>query len=410
MAVSVTSHGSVAKQYNKWIYPQPIMDLGAPELRSVRDGGDPQGNFYTYWPNAPYRDDLDILIAGCGSNAAARYAFYHPNARVVGIDISPASLAHEAYLKEKHGLNNLTLRNLCLEEAHSLAQDFDFIEVSGVLHHLPDPGVGLKTLGRVLRPEGTMAIMVYAQYGRTGVYMLQEMFRLLALDQSEEDLQIVKDTLATLPKHHILHGYLGRARDVAYDAGLVDTFLHTQDRAYTVAECLELVDQAGLRFMGWWDNLLYYPEGQLNPQTRLYREIAALPDELIWQIMELFNGTLGQHCFCVCHAKRATRSYQINFNGEAFMDYIPVSRCTQVPSKAGVHEGSITVQRKPWPGYVLHPTTAALFREIDGAKSIRKCFEHAELPAHLHKSREEICREAFRCLWRLGHVFLRLPA
>jgi SAM-dependent methyltransferase len=409
MAVFATSHEYVAKQYNKWVYPQPIMDLGAPELRSIRDGGDPETNFYTYWPNQSYRDNLEILIAGCGSNAAARYAFHHPNARVIGIDISPASLAHAAYLKNKHSLDNLTLHNLRLEEVHTLGQNFDFIEASGVLHHLPDPVLGLRALGHVLRPEGTMAIMVYGQYGRTGVYMLQNMFRLLALGQSETDLNIVKETIAILPKHHVVLDYLNRARDTKYDAGLVDTFLHAQDTAYTVAGCLDLVARAGLNFMGWWDNLLYYPEGQLNLKTRLYREVAALPDVLVWQFMELFNGTLGQHCFCVCHRERAERGYKIEFNGNAFMDYVPVRRCEPVLSGTEGGEDCITVQRKPWPQYVLDSPTSALYREIDGLTSIRGCFDRARLPPECRQNRESIARAAFRYLWRLGYIFLRVP-
>jgi hypothetical protein len=35
-----------------------------------------------------YRPDLDILIAGCGTNQAAVFAFGNPDANVVGIDIS----------------------------------------------------------------------------------------------------------------------------------------------------------------------------------------------------------------------------------------------------------------------------------------------------------------------------------
>src|SRR5215831_16741964 len=269
MTKSPTDNNIVAQQYEKWVYPLPIMDLSVPEVRRMQDSGNPKSNFYTFWPSQPYRDDLNILIAGCGSNAAARYAFNHPNARVVGIDLSFSSLAHETYLKDKHGLDNLTLHRARLEEVSTLGQDFDFIEVSGVVHHLPDPVAGLKALGSVLRPNGTIAIMVYGRYGRTGVYMLQELFRLLALEQTDQDLAVVKQAIAAVPKHHVIREYMSRARDLSYDAGLVDTFLHSQDRPFTVAECLDLVRHAGLSFMGWLDNIFYYPEGQIPPDRPL---------------------------------------------------------------------------------------------------------------------------------------------
>jgi len=410
MAASPGAPSPVAQQYTKWVYPKPIMDLSAPELQGIRDGGDPENNFYTYWPNQAYRDDLDILIAGCGSNAAARYAFNHPAARVVGIDISPASLAHEAYLKQKHALDNLTLHRLTLEEAQSLERPFDFIEVSGVVHHLPDPVAGLKALGSVLRPNGTIAIMVYGRYGRTGVYMLQELFRLLALEQTDQDLAVVKQAIAAVPKHHVIREYMSRARDLSYDAGLVDTFLHSQDRPFTVAECLDLVRQAGLSFMGWLDNIFYYPEGQIPPDRPLNARINALPEERIWSSMELFNSTLGQHYFCACRSTRPASTYKITFAGPEFMSYIPVLRSQRVASKAGVPEGCITIKRAPWPDYVLNPVISALFLQIDGHKSIADCFAGAKLALQYQRQREDVCRDAFRYLWRLGYIFLRIPA
>ena len=410
MAKSPTDNSVVAQQYEKWVYPSPIMDLGVPEARSMKDSGDPKSNFCTFWPSHPTRDDLDILIAGCGSNAAARYAFNHPNASIVGIDLSFSSLAHEAYLKDKHRLDNLTLHRARLEEVSALGRDFDFIEVSGVLHHLPDPVLGLKALGSVLRPDGTIAIMVYGKYGRTGVYMLQEMFRLMGLGQSHDDVATVQQTLASLPKRHLIHDYTSRTRDVKYDAGLVDTFLHRQDRAYTVAECLELVQQAGMRFMSWWDNILYYPEGQLVMSSPIYLKVNALPEESIWRFMELYNGTLGQHCFCVCRPDRLESSYKIDFSSDAFMDYIPVLRCREVAAKWDVPENCITVQRHPWPAYTLNPVTSALFRQIDGTRSIRNCFERAKLPARNAGDSGAICKAAFQHLWRLSYIFLRIPA
>ena len=290
---SATELGAVAGQYEKWVYPFPIPDLDAPDVRTRRDGGDFERNWYTFWPDRPYREDLDVLVAGCGSNAAARYAFNHRKARVTGIDLSSASLAHEAYLKDKHRLDNLALHQARIEDVSSLAQDFDFIDVSGVLHHLPDPVGGLRALAGVLRPEGTIAVMIYGQWGRTGVYMLQEMSRLLGLGQSEQDVLTVKQTLASLPKRHAIQDYVSRAPDLKYDAGLVDSFLHRQDRAYTVAQCLELVGQAGMSFMHWWENILYYPDGLLNMNQEFYRKVNAMPEASIWQFMELFNAYAG---------------------------------------------------------------------------------------------------------------------
>jgi len=410
MAKSPTDNNAVAQQYEKWVYPLPIMDLSVPEVRRMQDCGDPKSNFYTFWPSQPYRDDLDILIAGCGSNAAARYAFNHPNARIVGIDLSFSSLAHEAYLKDKHGLDNLTLHHARLEEVSALGQDFDFIEASGVLHHLPDPVAGLKALSSVLRPDGTIAIMVYGKYGRTGVYMVQEMARLMGLGQSENDVATVQQILASLPKRHPVHDYTSRTRDVKYDAGLVDTFLHRQDKAYTVAECQELVRDAGMRFMSWWDNILYYPEGQLVTSSPFYSKVNALPDESIWRFMELYNGTLGQHCFCVCHPDRPASSYKIDFSTNAFMDYVPVLRCQEVAAKSNAPENCVTVQRHPWPAYMLNPVTSALFKQIDGTRSIRDCFERAKLAPGNAEDSETICKAAFQHLWRLSYIFLRMPS
>jgi SAM-dependent methyltransferase len=406
-AGSAGENSAVARQYEKWVYPFPIADLSAPEVRGKRDGGDFGRNWYTYWPDRPPREDLEVLIAGCGSNAAARYAFNHPKARVTGIDLSSSSLAHEAYLKDKHGLGNLSLHQGRIEDVSSLHREFDFVDVSGVLHHLPDPVAGLKALSRVLRPDGTIAIMVYGHHGRTGVYMLQEMFRLMGLGQEEDDLAVVKQTLASLPKHHVIHGYVSRAPDLKYEAGLVDSFLHRQDRAYTVAQCVEFAGQADMSFMHWWENILYYPEGQLDVSHDLYRKINAMPEQSIWQFMELYNGTLGQHAFCVCHPSRQASSYKIDFSTGAFMDYVPILRCAEVKPDKPVAEGCVVVRRAPRPGYTLDPAASALFRQIDGSKSIRQCFEATGLAS---QDAETICRAAFRYLWRLSYVFLRVPA
>src|SRR4051812_43529998 len=91
------------------------------------DIGDPALFRRKLWPKRVEPDSLDILIAGCGTNQAAHYAFTNPDSRVVGIDVSETSLEHEKYLKQKHDLHNLELHRLSLERAASLEMTFDLI-------------------------------------------------------------------------------------------------------------------------------------------------------------------------------------------------------------------------------------------------------------------------------------------
>ena len=212
------------------------------------------------WPDRDYRPDLDILIGGCGTNQAAVFAFNNPGANVVAVDISQPSLDHQQYLKDKHGLHNLQLHLLPIEELSTLGRQFDLVVSTGVLHHMADPLTGLKALARTLRSDGVMALMLYGKYGRIGVEMLESVFRDMGLRQDERSVQIVKDTIAALPPAHPVHSYIERARDLKEDAGLVDTFLHGRARNYTVDECIDFVNSAGLEFQGWFHKTPYYPQ------------------------------------------------------------------------------------------------------------------------------------------------------
>ncbi len=220
--------------------PTSVEDLEAWSVDNW-DWFDPAHAHRIFWPDRDYRPDLDILIAGCGTNQAAVFAFGNPGANVVGVDISQPSLDHQQYLKDKHGLDNLRLHLLPIEELSTLGRHFDLVVSTGVLHHMADPLAGLKALAGCLRPDGVMALMLYAKYGRIGVELLESVFRDLGLGQDDASVQLVKDTLSTLTADHPIQSYLKIADDLQDDAALVDTFLHRRARSYTVDECLDFV-------------------------------------------------------------------------------------------------------------------------------------------------------------------------
>ena len=89
----------VAAQYEAWVYPNPVMDMAEAIARQTySDLSDPSRIRRKLWPKNVEPDELDMLIAGCGANQAAYLAMKNPSSRVVGIDLSAASLAHEQYL------------------------------------------------------------------------------------------------------------------------------------------------------------------------------------------------------------------------------------------------------------------------------------------------------------------------
>ena len=110
----------VAQQYEKWTYPEPIQNLETWAANNWQ-WFDPSHAHRVLWPDRPLRADIDILIAGCGTNQAAQIAYNNRAAKVVAIDVSQPSLDHEKFLKDKYALKNLELHLLPIEEVPSLS-------------------------------------------------------------------------------------------------------------------------------------------------------------------------------------------------------------------------------------------------------------------------------------------------
>jgi 2-polyprenyl-3-methyl-5-hydroxy-6-metoxy-1,4-benzoquinol methylase len=174
--------------YESHPYPAPIKDLDR-HRELYRNPDRRRAWSLLLWPTEKPRANREILVAGCGTSQAAVYALREPDARITAIDISETSLRYTRDLQHKYGLRNLDLHRLAIEEAGELGCSFDQIVCTGVLHHLPDPDTGLRALRNVLAPNGAMHVMVYAAYGRAGIYMMQEYCRLLGVRAMDKELR-----------------------------------------------------------------------------------------------------------------------------------------------------------------------------------------------------------------------------
>jgi SAM-dependent methyltransferase len=382
----------VEEQYSQYSYPEPGEDIPT-WLKSWNYAPyDPSLYEALHWPEGRPRRDLDILVAGCGTMQAAVLAFNNPECKVTGIDFSQTSIAHEEKLRARHDLKNLVLQKMDLRDANKLGRSYDLIVSTGVLHHLADPNEGLKALASVLEPKhGAMLLMVYGRMARTGVYALQDSFRRMGVPQTADGIKFVRATLQLLPPRHPARWYFDTSPEMNSDAAIVDTFLHTQDTAYSVPDVLDFVEKNGLTFKGWLDSALYNQD-----MVGLGHNI---PDRDRWSVVENLSGRIGQHRFMVSSPQRDIKSV-ITFAGNDWLDYFPqrnpelqLSNFDPNKSVRGSHE------------FTMSPLEAVLLAESHGRKPIAQIMKHKSLANLELSKRTALAKEFYQRMWRLGHVF-----
>ena len=104
-----------------------------------------------------------VLDAGCGTGRHAQFAAKYGASEVVALDLSGAVEAARENLApypNVHVVQGDLLRPP-FRTADDLGGGFDLVYSIGVLHHLPDPQAGFRSLVRFLRPGGTIAVWVY---------------------------------------------------------------------------------------------------------------------------------------------------------------------------------------------------------------------------------------------------------
>src|SRR5271169_487002 len=79
--------------YEKMPYPAPLSSLDE-HLDLYRNRDRRRALSHRTWPAGQPLANLEILIAGCGTSQAARYALREPDAIVTAIDVSETSLGH----------------------------------------------------------------------------------------------------------------------------------------------------------------------------------------------------------------------------------------------------------------------------------------------------------------------------
>ncbi|MGB0411109.1 MAG: class I SAM-dependent methyltransferase [Pikeienuella sp.] len=298
----------VKRQYEAYPYPDRDPKDEAKRLIVGSPSDLPEIDHMLFGGVRDWSKPFRVLVAGGGTGdglmqVAQKLHDIRCPAEITYLDMSEASRAVAEARAAARGLNNITFLtgDLLTAPDHGL---FDYIDCTGVLHHLPDPQAGFDALSSALSEEGGLGAMVYAPYGRTGVYPMQHALQALTAGQSPQDQVVTaKAVLKGLPRTNWFpqNGFLVDHKQS--DAGLYDLLLHSRDRPYTVNEIDETLNKAGLSLVSFveparYDPRLYLPEalwGQLDGLTALQQ--AALAEQLA--------GNMKVHVFYAARAPRA---------------------------------------------------------------------------------------------------------
>ena len=378
---------NVRRQYEDYPYPpcnpldekKRLVSLGMDCLDLV--------NHYCHSGDKDFSLGVRILVAGGGTGDEIIFLaeqLRNTDSELIYLDFSNASMGIAQERARIRGLKNiawihdslLNIPSLCLGK-------FDHICCSGVLHHLEDPVAGLRALASVLDDNGAMSIMVYAQYGRTAVYQMQELMGLI--NQNEDDMaseihncRLVRDALPTDHWYRLAN----TSTEYVGDIELYDRYLHSQDRAYTVTQLYDYVSTADMKLLQLFNfenggNNIYKP-GFYIKDKKLLSSITKLNFIQQQAIAELLNGRMLMHSFYLSRkAVLAPNSSSLDYIPAISMmitnDYSGLSKL--VCSSKGMVQINLPARNLELV-FKITPHTVEFFKHMDGERTIKVIYDN----------------------------------
>jgi len=301
METSQDTTAAVQRLYDTYPFPpEPLLDEPPP-------GYNWRWNWLTAYNfctgQKPQRQDIRILDAGCGTGVGTEYLVHlNPQASVVGIDLSAGALSVAEERCRRSGANRAEFHHLSLYDAQQLDGEFELINCVGVLHHLPDPVRGIKSLAAKLAPGGLMHIFVYGELGRWEIQLMQKAIALLQGNQQgdyRDGVQLGRQLFAALPEtNRIVKREKERwSLENHRDANFADMYVHPQEIDYNVETLFELIDASGLEFIGFSNPHYWQLDRLVGKNPELIERSQQLSDRQQYRLIELLDPEVSHYEF-----------------------------------------------------------------------------------------------------------------
>ena len=194
---------------------------------------------------------FDILVAGCGTGSHILSTSRYKNSRIVGVDLSLASLGYAKRKVGELGIKNIEFLHADILQLNKLNKKFDIIESAGTLHHMSDPIEGFKVLYDLLKPNGFLRIGLYSEIARMHIVEAREIIKKRKIIGSNENIKKFRQ--------EIINEKLGKNLQKVFNTSdfyslsmVRDLFFHVQELRFTIPQISKIIKDFNLEFLGFY--------------------------------------------------------------------------------------------------------------------------------------------------------------
>jgi SAM-dependent methyltransferase len=267
----------VREQYEENPYPRWTFNPLADFAGALREQGAAVGGNAGSHPQ-------DILIAGCGTGEHPfDVSQKSPEARILAVDLSLASLAYARRKTREEGLRNIDYAQADILNLGAIGRTFERIESVGVLHHLADPKAGWRVLLSLLAPNGVMRVGLYSEVARRSIVEARALVARRGYQATAEGIRALRQSIIAEredPRWKLLISTV----DFYSMSGCRDMFFNVMEHRLTLPEIAAFLEEQKLSFLGFeLDADTIKKFGDQHPSAH------ALVDLGAWHSFELAN-------------------------------------------------------------------------------------------------------------------------
>lgn len=288
---------SVRKQYEEAPYPRWVnIRENAIKVSYIEHT---KRNIHQRWRSLPVfsKKKIRLLFAGCGTGAQVLYyAKNFTHVEIVAIDLSKSSLAYASKQAETFGISNVRfyqadILKLDNQELIDKLGQFNIIDSCGVLHHLNDPGAGLNTLKRYLKPNGLFRLALYSTRAREHITAFRAPFSKNG-DNVLNKKYIIQERQKVLETpNNEDHQKMIASPDFYSYGGCRDLLFHAKEHTFTPLSLHRYLERQNIDFLGFtnvqaltWKNFR-----DQFPLVKSHQAIPSFPSELDLTCWEKFD-------------------------------------------------------------------------------------------------------------------------